>query len=583
MDGPDKHNSRLDDLLFDRFFDWPAFCRSRCQSRCQSLDHHIPSPHALEDLSSLVTGLPPSSPPPPPSLLDHRLSLDELDADLDLVRMTSRDEAVVARSDLSVQTTPELVQGGSTSPSDHSGSLLSDRADESHHRPRVTLREAQAHDDEWTYPQTDAAKALSGYPSHIHVHAEGPAAGQKRRRSLNDPEKTADVRKTGACLPCRVTKTRCHENGVCPACRKVFPKLSHLVCTRKTPAAAWPIFTKGPDVWSKTARQEEKLCSCPRKHIGKPKKISIYLTSDTASPPLLATVQPYTSNDNPGEVAMPNKADFPRDHVPSHEQLQHWVEDQIRREQRPDFPQMLQRFLLAYARGGRSLPKHELVENVHKMNCFFRIWRTSSFSCRDPTNKMANLPLSVQARLRNIAREALKSFEYKVLRALDDCLGQHAQPKSSEKMAVWASLWQLILMYRDLLNAFEVRSSRPFEDQQAAESFSFHHRQLADTYFPLMAIFYHYQFRNKKSLEEVSLDFLDGCKVPGLMPQQKTEIRHLGQQLLGDARKNMFHALEASKEKNDYILYKLVVENEMKKLNARKRTRKDGAKVGNKA
>ncbi|PFH59360.1 hypothetical protein XA68_12468 [Ophiocordyceps unilateralis] len=574
MDGPDNLNPRLDDLLFDSIFDWPAYCRSVDPS----LDQY-PSAHALEDLSSLVTGLPTS-----PPLLDHRLSLDELDADLELVRMTAREEAVATRSDFSVQTTPELVQGGSTSPSDHSGSLLSDQADESHHRPHVTLREAQAHDDEWTYPQTDAAKAVSGYPPHIHVHGDGPsahAAGQKRRRSLNDPEKTADVRKTGACLPCRLTKTRCHESGVCPACRKSFPKQSHLVCTRKTPVMAWPILIKGPDVWSRNARLEERLCSLPRNHIGKPKEISIFLTSDTSSPPLLATVQPYTSNDDPEEATSLNKADFPREHVPSHPELRAWVEAQIRREQGPDFPQTLQRFLLAYAHGGRSLPKHDLVENVHMMNCFFRIWRTSSFSCRDPTNKMANLPLSVQARLRNIARKALKSYEYEVLKALDDCLGQHAQQKPSDRMAVWASLWQLILMYRDLLNAFEAKAGNlaAFD----AESFKFHHRQLADTYFPLMAIFYHYQFRNRKSLEEVSLDFLHGWQVPGQTPQQKAELHCLGQQLLGDARKRMFQILEASEDKTDHILCKLVVENELKRLNARKRTRKDGAKSGPKA
>ncbi|PHH68411.1 hypothetical protein CDD83_6120 [Cordyceps sp. RAO-2017] len=230
-----------------------------------------------------------------------------------------------------------------------------------------------------------------------------------------------------------------------------------LTASMQTPATAWPILTKGPDVWSRNAQEEERLCSCSRKHIGKPKEISIFLSQETSAPPLLATVQPYTSNDEPAGAANPNKADFPRDHVPSHETLQRWVEGQIRREQEPDFPQMLQSFLLAYSEGGRNLPKHDLVSNVHKMGCFFRIWKMSSFSCRDPTNRMANLPLSVQARLRNIAREALKSLEYRVLKALDECLGQHTQPQPPERMAVWASLWRLMLMYRDLLIAFEAK------------------------------------------------------------------------------------------------------------------------------
>lgn len=99
------------------------------------------------------------------------------------------------------------------------------------------------------------------------------------------------------------------------------------------------------------------LCSGPRKHIGKPKEISIFLTSDTSSPPLLATVQPYTSTNDPEEATSLNKADFPSAYVPSYPKLQAWVEDQIRREPGSEFPQTLQKFLLAYAHGGRSLPK----------------------------------------------------------------------------------------------------------------------------------------------------------------------------------------------------------------------------------
>lgn len=91
-------------------------------------------------------------------------------------------------------------------------------------------------------------------------------------------------------------------------------------------------------------------------YIGKPREISIFLT-DANSPSLRATVQAYTPTDGSNEAGNPNKADFPLDHVPSHETLQSWVEGQIRREQDPGFPQTLQKFLLAYSEGGRSLPK----------------------------------------------------------------------------------------------------------------------------------------------------------------------------------------------------------------------------------
>lgn len=93
----------------------------------------------------------------------------------------------------------------------------------------------------------------------------------------------------------------------------------------------------------------------------------------------------------------------------------------------------------------------------------------SSFSCRDPVNNMAKLPLSVQARLRNIAREALKSLEYDVLKSLDECLSQYAQQRPQDKVAIWASLWQLILMYRDLLTAFRAKVTALTRDDGQTE------------------------------------------------------------------------------------------------------------------
>lgn len=109
-----------------------------------------------------------------------------------------------------------------------------------------------------------------------------------------------------------------------------------------------------PDVWSKDPYAEEQLCSCARRYFGTPREITIFLTTDLKSPALRAIVQPYKSNDDSDEA---KKADFPRDHVPSHEALQRWVEGQIKREYKSDFPRALQSFLLAYSEGGRSLPK----------------------------------------------------------------------------------------------------------------------------------------------------------------------------------------------------------------------------------
>lgn len=74
-------------------------------------------------------------------------------------------------------------------------------------------------------------------------------------------------------------------------------------------------------------------------------------------------------------------------------------------------------------------------------------------------------------------------------------------------------------------------------DHGTVNSYKEFYRQLADTYFPLVAIFYHYQFRTKKSLD-LSLDWLEAGLAAGQALKKRAEIRRLGQQLL-DARKDM--------------------------------------------
>ena len=98
--------------------------------------------------------------------------------------------------------------------------------------------------------------------------------------------------------------------------------------------------------------------------------------------------------------------------------------------------------------------QHNLVTKVHKLNCFFKIWKSSRFFCRDPSNNFVSLPTSTQAQLREIARKAVYSYEMDVLKELDDCLTQQSSPKPEERLAIWASMWQLIFIYRECLSTF---------------------------------------------------------------------------------------------------------------------------------
>lgn len=213
------------DELFRSVFDWDLYCDS---TRSQDYPGASSSPRlSYRDLPSLITDI--------PSFLDH-LSLDRSEAEY--LRMTpglSPDDGGITTSESMGQTPPELVRGGSTSPSSHSGSVFFDGVDDVRRRPRVSLQEVQAQDDKWTYPQAVPSKHAPrgyGYPHQIQVHesssrrsghtktysyspSSNSTSGVKRQRSvekrsrqLSDPDQTADVRKSGACLPCRISKTR---------------------------------------------------------------------------------------------------------------------------------------------------------------------------------------------------------------------------------------------------------------------------------------------------------------------------------------------------------------------------------------
>lgn len=58
--------------------------------------------------------------------------------------------------------------------------------------------------------------------------------------------------------------------------------------------------------------------------------------------------------------------------------------------------------------------------------------------------------MSMQAILRNIVRSGIQSIELDILKELEECLAQQGALKQDERMAIWACMWQIILIYRDL-------------------------------------------------------------------------------------------------------------------------------------
>lgn len=221
-------SSDLDDELFLEVFDWSGYCESTqpFEKSSHAGPHYPSSRSSTRDLSALITEIP---------AVIGEYSLEKLQNEFFRMKAPFRpDDEVVSASEYSGQTPPDLVQGGSTSPSDHSGSGSVILDDAHFQSPDVTLREVQAQDDEWTYPQTEPSNKAGtrGYPPRLQVQEDqSRTAGTKRRRSgddlnkrhrqLADPLQTADVRKSGACLPCRISKTRVRQGlHVSPYCNE---------------------------------------------------------------------------------------------------------------------------------------------------------------------------------------------------------------------------------------------------------------------------------------------------------------------------------------------------------------------------
>ncbi|KAG6171631.1 hypothetical protein E4U27_007140 [Claviceps purpurea] len=572
-----------EELLFDKIFDWDRYCRSTREPDMEPLHfpgHQTQHSQYMFKVKSHVS---------PSSLVFDNLAINDFRSNFgNMSSPLPSDDDSVTNSEYSGHSPPDLIQedeAGSASPSDRSDSVFlgDDHHSEErtgHHADVTTLHQevpAQHDVDEWIQSQTvvdQAQAARSGYPAHIASEEEYDdlqqtgSAGTKRRRSIRDIEKrprqladpmqTADVRKSGA---------------------KAFPNHAHLACTRMTPIMAWPVMAKVPDCWSGVAAKEDYLCSGPRFFTGNSREISILFSGDRSSSSLHVTVQVYRSTDTQEETGNPRTVDFPRDRVPSHSMLERWVERQMERESGPEFGLMLQNFLRVYSKEGvRRLPKQDLVRAVHKMNCFFRIWKKPSFMCIDPSNNLAPLPVSVQAQLRRIAKKALDRLEYDVLKILDDCLTQQGSPKPEERVAIWASLWQLMLMYRELLIAYKSHLGRMTQGPSSPDGLiaaqTQQYKRLIDCFFPLLATFYHYQFRTKKSIE-LSLTWLDRISPLDVSREDKAQICHLGQQLLA-SRRDLYRYIESTREVHDVnsMLWTFVVDHELKKLNARKRVPK---------
>lgn len=201
-----------EDALFESIFDWPAFCKSPQETDVQSDSLNV---------DDLISNFRP--------LIDSYQTHNSFNMGSPI---GSDSEAFTTPGYSSHPSPPELVEGeGSTSPSDHSDPWNELRDDASLRRqPSISLEDFREHDDQWTYPQAEPVKAIAqNYPVEGQVRTERAAGHRapyqvaesglkkrrrspdKRQRQLSNPLQTAEVRRSGACVPCRLSKIRVRQ------------------------------------------------------------------------------------------------------------------------------------------------------------------------------------------------------------------------------------------------------------------------------------------------------------------------------------------------------------------------------------
>ncbi|KAK1600171.1 uncharacterized protein LY79DRAFT_503316 [Colletotrichum navitas] len=388
-----------------------------------------------------------------------------------------------------------------------------------------------------------------------------PDSPNGKKRVVRDVYKTNQVRSTGSCTGCRIRKVDCTTSGTCDRCIKAYPRDSKCACVRKE------LLATAADLSSAHFAGLERKAELEAKYslqfvqpqdYGIVHRGHVVFGRDPHGATRLSTaLQNYCRMSDDGQRPIYQGCFLAREYgVPSWNDLISWGEKIVFPEDRDTFEGLIELFIKDYSApcrsGGPRRPQMDLLDNVHKMKVMYKICCEENFNfIRENTNAVEPLPLPVKAEFRTIARLALAHFEERALGALDKYLAPKRVPPC-EVPALWASLWQLLFIYRDLL-----RTRAPSETN-------------AVPLLNAVAVFYATRFRTSDSLK-LSLDGIQGSWDP----------RETGQAALASTfdhalrlRDTLHRTIAAGTDNIDIRLKGLVVDPEMKVLNRRQPSKK---------
>ncbi|KAI1075077.1 hypothetical protein F5B20DRAFT_585652 [Whalleya microplaca] len=322
--------------------------------------------------------------------------------------------------------------------------------------------------------------------THVPIQGDSPLSRGKRNKPLGDPDKVADVRKVGACSRCKARKITCDAQGPCMKCKSAAAKyckdddgLAECMCFRRP--------FNGPNfvfhtIWK--VESDPSPAVSRNNTQGCPQNWKVYYDAyPAAAVPLDVSVLGVNGHNAKQYV-------LNRDSVPEAVRLFQWAESQMARDETPNLQTALDALTMNYAqKGNYFLPLFDLVRKVHEIRCMYKIWRHWKFFCqKGPGWNLEELPPSIHKGLKGIATHRMKALESDILSQIEKC--HKVDVKQPDRLPLWASMLQLILMYRDIFTLFQSEGLR--EDYEEV-------KMMTEKLFNNIVVMYETCFSKKKS------------------------------------------------------------------------------------
>ncbi|KAK1729271.1 uncharacterized protein BDZ83DRAFT_568534 [Colletotrichum acutatum] len=425
--------------------------------------------------------------------------------------------------------------------------------------------------DPYLFPRLDKEHELPRFPrllvpgSKKRTRSNSPSV---QKRVVKDIGKTNQVRSAGACMRCRIQKVPCSATGVCEKCIKAHPKEPQSSCFREDLVAI--VNNSTHQRFTELNRIDEievrELLRTSRPQYLEPiYKGSVVFARGLPQVMLPTTLRNYRCMID-GMSQRPHQGCvLSREHggVPSYQDLVKWAEQMVIPEDYNTFEGSIEVFIKMYSAPQRlrqypRRPQMDLLDKVHTMKCMYKICCQDDFIfIREDTGAVKRLPLPAKAELRGIARMALETAERDILMVLDKLKAASAKVPEQDLPALWATLWQLMFIYRDLL-----RNRTPRDNDAGA-------------LLNAVAVFYAAHFRTSASLGKLSLDSLQRHWGPG--ETQQAQLSGAFDHALS-LRDTLHRTIAAGIDEIDHRLKALVVDPEMKVLGRRTNKKTSGGK-----